>query len=164
MEKLIKNKQGFTLLELLFILIIISIMMSFALPVVHKDDFTMKQLVRKLALDFRWARNKAILDNQCYIFKIYSINPDSNQERIPYYFYIEKDGKEIIKRKGSYPANLILYKTQNYQPVTENYYDWIRFNSTATARASTIAFSRPENNSKKYAITINQLGRIKIEE
>ncbi|MFN2340967.1 MAG: prepilin-type cleavage/methylation domain-containing protein, partial [Halanaerobium sp.] len=102
--------------------------------------------------------NKAILDNQTYIFRIYTVKESSNSNKIPYYFYIKEDGNKVIKKKGYYGSGLILYKTLSHKVVEGDYYEWIRFNNTATARGGTVALARAGPDVKKYSITVNQLG------
>ena len=128
-----------------------------------KNDFQIEQEIEALAADLRWARNKAILDNQTYIFRIYTVKESSNSTKIPYYFYIKEDGNKVIKKKGYYSSGLILYKTLSHKVVEADYYEWIRFNNTATARGSTLALARSRPDAKKYSITVNQLGRVKVE-
>ncbi|RQD73859.1 MAG: prepilin-type cleavage/methylation domain-containing protein [Halanaerobium sp. MSAO_Bac5] len=118
------------------------------------------ELIDSLGVEFRWARNRAVIDNQSYIFRIYS-SPNSGQDEIPYYFYTIEEGREVIKKKGSYPAHFLVYKTLDHQLITDQYYEWIRFSNTSAARGGTIAFSAP--GSKIYSITVNQLGRVRIE-
>ena len=44
-----------------------------------------------------------------------------------------------------------------------DYYEWIRFNNTATARGGTVALAKAEQGAEKHSITVNQLGRVRIE-
>ena len=124
-------------------------------------EFEVEKEIESIAADLRWARKKAILDNKTYIFRIYTRKENEDDNKIPYYFYIKKDGKKIIKKKGYYAANLILYKTLSLRMVEADYYEWIRFNNTAKARGGTVALA--EADSKKYSITVNQLGRVRVE-
>lgn len=158
-----KNNRGFTLIELLLVITIMGILFTISYRPQFKNDFEIEQEIESLAADLRWARNKAILDNQCYIFRIYTVKETNSANKIPYYFYVKEDNHKIIKKKGYYSSSLILYKTLSHKIVESDYYEWIRFNNTATARGSTIAFSRGGSEAKKYSITINQLGRVKIE-
>ena len=128
-----------------------------------KVNFAVEQEIEVLAADMRWARNKAILDNQTYIFRIYTVKENINSSKIPYYFYVKENNKKIIKKKGYYSSSLILYKTLSHKVVESDYYEWIRFNNTATARGSTLALARAQSAAKKYSITVNQLGRVKVE-
>lgn len=128
-----------------------------------KNDFQIEQEIEHLAADLRWARNRAILDNQTYIFRIYTVKESSSSSKIPYYFYVKEDGHKIIKKKGYYSSSLILYKTLSHRVVEAEYYEWIRFNNTATARGSTVALARAQPAARKYSITVNQLGRVKVE-
>lgn len=157
------NNQGYTLLELLLVITIIGILLTVSLPVKTSKNFKIRQEIESLAADMRWARNKAVLDNTTYIFRIYTVKENPNVDKIPYYFYIKKDGKQIIKKKGYYSSSLILYKNLNFKIVESEYYEWIRFKYTATARAGTIAFSKASTDAKKYSITVNQLGRVRVE-
>ncbi|RAK11039.1 hypothetical protein C8C77_10317 [Halanaerobium saccharolyticum] len=128
-----------------------------------RNDFLIEQEVEHLAADLRWARNKAILDSQTYIFRIYTIKENSGSNKIPYYFYIKEGGQKIIKKKGYYSSSLILYKTLSLKIVDAEYYEWIRFNNTATARGGTVALAKAQSGAKKYSITVNQLGRVRVE-
>lgn len=158
-----KNKNGFTLIEILVVITMMGILFSIPLSKPPLDKFKLENEIESIAADMRWARKKAILDNKTYIFRIYTIKEDSSDNKIPYYFYIKEKGQKIIKRKGYYPANLILYKTLKLKIVNKDYYEWIRFNNTATARGGTIGLSKPQKTEEKYSVTVNQLGRIRIE-
>lgn len=158
-----KNSKGFTLIEILVVISIMGILLTitpFKAPV---EKFKLETEIEIMAADLRWARKRAILDNESYIFRIYTVKEKTEDSKIPYYFYIKEDDKKIIKRKGYYSAKYVLYKTLSHKVVKKDYYEWIRFNNTATARAGTIALGTAEKNSKKYSITINQLGRVRIE-
>lgn len=155
--------KGFTLIEVMLVIIVMGILFSAAYFKVPLDDFKLESQIESIAADLRWARKKAILDNESYIFRIYSIKQNINSNKIPYYLYIKKDGKNFIQKKGYYSSNLILYKTLGLKLVENDYYEWIRFTNTATARGGTIALAAPDKNAKKYIITVNQLGRVKIE-
>lgn len=157
------DQTGFSLIEILIVITVMGILFTVALPVNPGRDFEIKQQLESLAADLRWARNKAVLDNQIYIFRIYTVKEKSSSNKIPYYFYIKKDGEKIIKKKGYYSSSLILYKTLSHKVVESDYYEWIRFNYTATARAGTVAFSQAEADAKIYSITVNQLGRVRVE-
>ena len=128
-----------------------------------KVNFAVEQEIEALAADMRWARNKAILDNQTYIFRIYTVKENINSSKIPYYFYVKENNKKIIKKKGYYSSDLILYKTLSLKVVEADYYEWIRFNNTATARGGTVALAQAEQGAEKHSITVNQLGRVRIE-
>lgn len=160
---MVKNEKGFSLIELLVVITIMGILLTISYKPQLKNDFELEQQIESLAADLRWARNKAILDNQSYIFRIYTIKEDNNSNKIPYYFYIKKDKKKIIKKKGYYSSDLILYKTLKLKPVTKDFYEWIRFTNLATARAGTIALAKAKSKSKKIKLIINQLGRVRIE-
>lgn len=157
-----KNKmKGYSLVELLVVITIMGILFTavgFKVPV---TKLRLESQLESIASDLRWARKKAILDREVYIFRIYS-SSKTESSKIPYYFYIKKNNKLIIKRKGYYPANLILYKTLKLKVVDKEYYEWIRFNYTATARAGTIALAEAGRNPANYSITVNQLGRVRI--
>ncbi|WP_076543616.1 pilus assembly FimT family protein [Halanaerobium kushneri] len=158
-----EKRQGFTLIEILVVITVMGILFTISYRPQFKNDFTIRQEINCLAADFRWARNKAILDNQTYIFRIYTIKESPESSKIPYYFYVEEDENMIIKKKGYYSSDLILYKTLSYKAVTDNYYEWIRFNNTATARGGTVALAKAKTGARKYSITVNQLGRVKVE-
>ena len=160
---MMKNNRGFTLIELLLVITIMGILFTISYRPQLKNDFKVEQEIESLAADLRWARNKAIFDNQTYIFRIYTVKENTNADKIPYYFYIKQDGKKIIKKKGYYSSNLILYKTLKLKIVDSDYYEWIRFNNTATARGGTVALAVAKPEAKKYSITVNQLGRVKVE-
>jgi prepilin-type N-terminal cleavage/methylation domain-containing protein len=158
-----RSESGYTLLELLLVIFILgSISSTFLIQPAQYNKYRLDKEIEELAADFRWARNKAVLDNKTYIFRIYT-NSDSSREQNqnPYYFYVESEGKKLIMRRGSYPADLILYKNLELVELEVNYYEWIRFNSTATARGGTIGFAEPGGDI--YSITVNQLGRVRIE-
>ncbi|ADQ14842.1 pilus assembly FimT family protein [Halanaerobium hydrogeniformans] len=158
---LIANK-GYTLLELMLVIVMIGVLFStsFIYRSQMTQDYQLEQLLESLAADFRWARNRAVIDGQTYIFRIYS-SPGPGQHKIPYYFYTIEDSREVIKKKGSYPAHFLLYKSLDFELISEQYYDWIRFSSSAAARGGTIAFSRAD--AEIYSLTVNQLGRVRIE-
>lgn len=158
-----KKNKGFTIIEVLAVIIIMGILFSVSYQPQLKNNFEIEQQVESLAADLRWARNKAILDNQTYIFRIYTVKEMSSSTKIPYYFYVKEDGHKIIKKKGYYSSNLILYKTLSHQLVEADYYEWIRFNNTATARGGTVALASAQPAAKKYSITVNQLGRVRVE-
>jgi prepilin-type N-terminal cleavage/methylation domain-containing protein len=158
-----RSESGYTLLELLLVIFILgSISSTFLIQPAQYNKYRLDKEIEELAADFRWARNKAVLDNKTYIFRIYT-NSDSSKEQNqnPYYFYVESEGEKKIMRRGSYPADLILYKNLELVELEVNYYEWIRFNSTATARGGTIGFAEPGGDI--YSITVNQLGRVRIE-
>lgn len=162
-EFISSKQKGYTLFELLLVISVMGILFTAAIPANPAQEFKVEQEVESLAADLRWARNKAVLDNETYIFRIYTIKEKSSSNKIPYYFYIKEDGREIVKRKGYYSANLILHKTLSFKIVEADYYEWIRFNNTATARGSTIAFAKAYPGAKIYSITVNQLGRVRVE-
>jgi len=139
------------------------ILFTFSYQPQLKNEFQIEQQIESLAADLRWARNRAILDNQTYIFRIYTVKENSSAKKIPYYFYVKEDGNIIIKKKGYYSSNLILYKTLSHKAVEADYYEWIRFNNTATARGGTVALAAARPDSEKYSITVNQLGRVRVE-
>jgi prepilin-type N-terminal cleavage/methylation domain-containing protein len=160
---LYKSEAGYTLLELLLVIFILgSISSTFLIQPAQYNKYRLDKEIEELAADFRWARNKAVLDNKTYIFRIYT-NSDSSteQHQNPYYFYVESEGEKLIKRRGSYPADLILYKNLELLELEVDYYEWIRFRSTATARGGTIGLAEPGGDI--YSITVNQLGRVRIE-
>lgn len=160
---LYKSEAGYTLLELLLVIFILgSISSTFLVQPAQYNKYRLDKEIEELAADFRWARNKAVLDNKTYIFRIYT-NSDSSteQHQNPYYFYVESEGEKLIKRRGSYPADLILYKNLELLELEVDYYEWIRFRSTATARGGTIGLAEPGGDI--YSITVNQLGRVRIE-
>ncbi|TDO92274.1 prepilin-type N-terminal cleavage/methylation domain-containing protein [Halanaerobium saccharolyticum] len=158
-----KNNRGFTLIEVLLVITIMGILFTVSYRPQLKNNFQIEQEIECLAADLRWARNKAILDSQTYIFRIYTVKENSGDNKIPYYFYIKEAGQKIIKRKGYYSSSLILYKTLSFKIVDDEYYEWIRFNNTATARGGTVALAEAQVGAKKYSITVNQLGRVRIE-
>lgn len=155
--------EGFTLIEILIVITLMGVLFSLSYSFELKQDFAVEQQLESLAADLRWARNKAVLDNQTYIFRIYTVKENINDNKIPYYFYIKKNGKKIIKRRGYYSAELILYKTLDFNLVDTKFYEWIRFNNTATARGGTIALAKANPGANKYSVTVNQLGRVRIE-
>lgn len=158
-----KYEQGFSLIELLLVITIMGILLTISFKPQLKNNFEVKQQLESLAADFRWARNRAILDNQTYIFRIYTVTENSDSNKIPYYFYVKEDDQNIIKKKGSYSSDLILYKTLSLKVVETEYYEWIRFNNTATARGGTVGLAKAQSGAEKYKVTVNQLGRVKIE-
>lgn len=158
-----KEQEGFTLIEVLLVITVMGILFTISYQPQLNYDFKIEQEVESLAADLRWARNRAILDNETYIFRIYTIKESAEAAKIPYYFYIKDDDKMIIKKKGYYSASLILYKTLSHKVVEGDYYEWIRFKNTATARGGTVALAEAEAGAKKYSITVNQLGRVKVE-
>lgn len=159
MKNCIKNNNGFTLIEVMAVILLITIT-AFFLPSLKKSSskYELEKTISTIKADLKWARAKAIIDSEKYIFRIYS-RYDKN--RIPYYFYIEKDGKKIIKRKGYYSKKLLLYKTLSHRLVKDEYYEWIRFMGSGDARGGTIGLSYPGG--KVYSLTINQLGRVRVE-
>jgi len=161
--KALENNAGFTLFELLLVITMMGILFTISYQPQLKENFSVEQEIEGLAADMRWARNKAILDNQTYIFRIYTVKEDINSNKIPYYFYVKKDNKKIIKKKGYYSSGLILYKTLSLKVVEADYYEWIRFNNTATARGGTVGLAEADKDAEKYSITVNQLGRVRIE-
>jgi len=158
-----KHEKGFSLIELLLVITIMGVLFTISYQPQFKNNFQVEQQVKSLAADLRWARNKAILDNQTYIFRIYTIKENSDSNKIPYYFYIKEDGHEIIKKKGYYSSDLILYKTLSLKVVDSEYYEWIRFNNTATARGGTIGLAKAYAGARKYKVITNQLGRVRVE-
>ena len=158
-----KSSNGFTLIEVLIVISIMGILLAAAPVKAPVEKFKLQTEIESIAADLRWARKKAILDSECYIFRIYTVKEKTESSKIPYYLYIKKNEKKIIKRKGYYSAKYVLYKTLSHKVVKKDYYEWIRFNNTATARAGTIALGTADKDSKKYSITINQLGRVRIE-
>lgn len=158
-----KNREGFTLIEVLLVITVLGILFTVSYQPDLKNDFQIEQQIEGLAADLRWARNKAILDDQTYIFRIYTVKENSSSNKIPYYFYVKEDGNKIIKKKGYYSSNLILYKTLSHKAVEGEYYEWIRFNNTATARGGTVALAGARPAAKKFSITVNQLGRVRVE-
>lgn len=157
------KSSGFTLIEILIVITLMGILFGLSYSLELKQDFAVEQQLESIAADLRWARNKAVLDNQSYIFRIYTVKENMTENKIPYYFYIEKNGKKIIKKKGYYSAELILYKTLKFKLVESKYYEWIRFNNTATARGGTIALAKANPDANKYSVTVNQLGRVRVE-
>lgn len=157
-NRLNKN-SGFTLLEVMLVIIIIG-SVSIFIPNLKesRENYELKRTVSVLKADLRWARAKAILENKKYVFRIYSI---SNGDKIPYYFYTEENDQKIIKRKGYYSAELLLYKTVSLRLIEDEYYEWIRFMGSGKARGGTIGFSYPGG--KIYSLTVNQLGRVRSE-
>ena len=158
-----KVEAGFTLIEVLLVITVMGILFTVSYQPQLKDEFKIEQEIESLAADLRWARNKAILDNQTYIFRIYTIKESADATKIPYYLYVKEDGSKIIKKKGYYSAGLILYKTLSFKVVEGDYYEWIRFNNTATARGGTVALAEAKSGAQKYSITVNQLGRVRVE-
>ncbi|KXS50488.1 pilus assembly FimT family protein [Halanaerobium congolense] len=158
-----KYEGGFSLIELLLVITIMGILLTISFRPQLKSDFEIKQQLDSLAADLRWARNKAILDNQTYIFRIYTVKESSAANKIPYYFYVKENDQKIIKKKGYYSSDLILYKTLSLKVVEAEYYEWIRFNNTATARGGTVGLAKAHPNAEKYKVTVNQLGRVKVE-
>ena len=63
------DQTGFSLIEILIVITVMGILFTVALPVNPAKDFEIKQQLESLAADLRWARNKAVLDNQIYISK-----------------------------------------------------------------------------------------------
>ncbi|ADO77025.1 pilus assembly FimT family protein [Halanaerobium praevalens] len=157
------KSSGFTLIEILIVITLMGILFGLSYSLELKQDFAVEQQLESIAADLRWARNKAVLDNQSYIFRIYTVKENMNENKIPYYFYIKQNGKKIIKKKGYYSAELILYKTLKFKLVESKYYEWIRFNNTATARGGTIALAKANPDANKYSVTVNQLGRVRVE-
>ncbi len=156
------RNQGYTLLEVVVVISIIAVLSSAAVISSRNiEQYRLDEEIEMIAADLRWARKKAILDNQTYIFKIYTSLDNQFEKRIPYYFYVDQDGEEVIKRRGSYSADLILYKTLSLRIIEDEYYDWIRFTDHATARAGTIGLGRAGG--EIYSITVNKLGRVRIE-
>ena len=151
------------MIEVLAVISIMGILFTISYQPLLTNDFKIEQQIECLAADLRWARNKAILDNQTYIFRIYRVKQKSSSTKIPYYFYIKKDGNKIIKKRGHYSSDLILYKTLSHKAVEADYYEWIRFNNTATARGGTVALAEARPAAKKISITVNQLGRVRVE-
>ncbi|MFW5736080.1 MAG: pilus assembly FimT family protein [Halanaerobium sp.] len=160
---MINKSDGFSLIELLLVITMMGILFTISYQPQTKNNFKIEQEIEALAADLRWARNKAILDNETYIFRIYTVKENDDSTKIPYYFYIKKDGKKIIKKKGYYSSSFILYKTLSFKLVDSDYYEWIRFNNTATARGGTVALSKSGSEARKYSLTVNQLGRVKVE-
>lgn len=158
-----KYEAGFSLIELLLVITIMGILLTISFKPQLKNDFEIKQQINCLASDFRWARNKAILDNQTYIFRIYTVKENINSNKIPYYFYTKENNNKVIKKKGYYSSDLILYKTLSLKVVEAEYYEWIRFNNTATARGGTVGLAKAHPNAEKYKVTVNQLGRVRVE-
>ena len=158
-----KNSGGFTLIEVLLLITVMGILFTVSYQPELKNNFQIEQQIEGLAADLRWARNKAILDDQTYIFRIYTVKEMSSSSKIPYYFYVKEDGDKIIKKKGYYSSNLILYKTLSHKLVETDYYEWIRFNNTATARGGTVALAAAQPDARKYSVTVNQLGRVRVE-
>lgn len=158
-----KKQAGYTLIELILVISIMGVLFTALYRPVETFEFQIEKEIEAIAADLRWARKKAILDDTVYIFRIYTLKEAESENKIPYYFYIKEDGIKIIKKKGYYSSNLILYKTLSHKLVEADYYEWIRFNNTATARGGTIALARANDSSKKYSITVNQLGRVRIE-
>jgi len=158
-----KSEAGFSLIELLLVITIMGVLLTISYQPQFKKDFQVEQQIKSVAADLRWARNKAILDNQTYIFRIYTIKENSDSNKIPYYFYTKEDGHKIIKRKGYYSSDLILYKTLSLKVVDSDYYEWIRFNNTATARGGTIGLAKAYAGARKYKVITNQLGRVRVE-
>ncbi|MGM0603311.1 MAG: pilus assembly FimT family protein [Bacillota bacterium] len=159
-KKVTNKNSGFTLLEVMLVIIII-LSVSIFMPSINKNsrNYELEKTVSTLKSDLRWARAKAVLENEKYIFRIYTI---SESDKIPYYFYIEKDDQKIIKRRGYYSNKLLLYKTVGLKLVENEYYEWIRFMGSGKARGGTIGFSYPDG--QIYSLTVNQLGRVRCEE
>jgi len=160
MKKDKSNKNsGFTLLEVMLIIIIIG-SVSIFIPNIkeNSENYELKRTVSVLKSDLRWARSKAILENKKYIFRIYTI---SNGDKIPYYFYTEENDQKIIKRRGYYSAEFLLYKTLSLRLIEDEYYEWIRFMGSGKARGGTIGFSYPGKGI--HSLTVNQLGRVRSE-
>ncbi|RCW50524.1 MULTISPECIES: prepilin-type N-terminal cleavage/methylation domain-containing protein [unclassified Halanaerobium] len=160
---MIKNKlnknSGFTLLEVMLVIIIIGTVSIFIPNLKEsRENYELKRTISVLKADLRWARAEAILKNKKYVFRIYTI---SNGDKIPYYFYTEENDQKIIKRRGYYSAELLLYKTINLQLIEDEYYEWIRFMGSGMARGGTIGLSYPGG--EIYSLTVNQLGRVRSE-
>lgn len=105
-----RNERGFTLLETLLVLVIISIALALAPPLISKTSgIESKASARKIASSFKYARNKAIRERTAYSVEargtsvIIAPLKDGNGEkeiRMPGGFTIEASEKVIFYPGG----------------------------------------------------------------
>lgn len=109
-----KTRQGYTLLEILVVLALISIILSIAIPSIKViGNFEEKKEMKNFRRDIISARNMAIIEGSIYVLTIY-----------------EKDNSYIIKSKGKVIKNI---KLAYWEIMPENTLDSkIKFLSTGS--------------------------------
>lgn len=109
-----KTRQGYTLLEILVVLALISIILSIAIPSIKViGNFEEKKEMKNFRRDIISARNMAIIEGSIYVLTIY-----------------EKDNSYIIKSKGEVIKNI---KLAYWEIMPENTLDSkIKFLSTGS--------------------------------
>ena len=163
---LIKANKAFTLIEIIAVILIIS---AFSLILIPNFDIafesSLKATIDKIAIDFRWARTKAIIDNKKYYFRIYrddDIYKIDSDDKSDYIFFSKEENGEIdILKEGTYPSNYTLYKNKSVVLIEDNYYERINFTPYGTALTGTIVLK--SETGKLFKITVNSQGRVIIE-
>lgn len=160
-----KSTNAFTLVEIIAVILIISIFSLILIPNFNLAfDSSLKATIDKIAMDFRWARTKAIIDNKKYYFRIYrddDIYKIDNDNKSDYIIYSKEDDEINILKEGTYPSEYTLYKNKSVVLIEDDYYERINFTPYGTALTGTIVLK--SDTGKLFKITVNTQGRVIIE-
>lgn len=104
-----KNRAGFTLIEIVLVLVLIGILLSIVMPNIGYFKTLHEKLeMREFRRDILWARNKAIIESRDYIVHFYH---GENYYRI-------RAGAVISVKKKCFNSGIRLYKGNNLQKLT----------------------------------------------
>ncbi|MGM0409276.1 MAG: pilus assembly FimT family protein [Bacillota bacterium] len=160
------SNSAFTLIEIIAVILMISVFSFILIPKFNiAFDYSLKASIEKIAIDLRWARTKAIIDNKKYYFRIYKDDDiykiDSDDKSDYIIFSKEENGEINILKEGNYPSKYTLYKNKSVDLVEDDYFERINFTPYGTSRLGTIVLK--SNTGKLFKVIVNSQGRVIIE-
>jgi len=165
MEKMIqilKNKKGFTLIELVTIIGIISILAIIAIPIMSKTipNYQLKGAAREIYSNLQKAKLEAVRQNSDVIMAFttgtYTADGGVGSYEVS---FVDNNGTKVIISSGSMPKTVSLFDDSNECTFTGN---TAKFNGQGLP----IGFGgsvQVRNSTRWYKITVSSAGNIKLE-